>query len=119
MIKKKLSGRKSLLALKQGLLLQQEKELCQEEALLRRQLQDLPAAVETKRKHQEVHRYTRVVRRATFISGKLPGMFSGKSPHRPTCNLPAKGRQAAKTRFVILVLILASMVVLIWRAIPS
>jgi hypothetical protein len=119
MTKKKFWGRKSPLALKQELLLQQEKGLCQKEALLRRQLQDLPAAVEVKSKHQEVHRYTRVVRRTTFISGKLPGMFSGKSPHRPTCNLPAKGIQAAKTRFVILVLILASMVILIWRAIPS
>jgi hypothetical protein len=118
MIKKKFSSRKRPLTLKQVLLLQQEKELSQREALLRRQLQDLPSAVEAKRQYQETHRHTRVVRHATFISGKLPGMFLGTS-HRPTRNLPAKERQAARIRFVILVLILASMVILIWRSIPS
>jgi len=114
MIKKKLSSRKSLLALEQGLLLQQERELRQKEALLRRQLQGLPT-VEAKYQSQEA---TRVVRHATFTSRKLPGMFLGTS-HRPAHNLPAKERQAAKIRFIILVLVLTSMVILIWYSIPS
>jgi|GEM_PF-1226475 len=118
MIKKKFLSRESLLTLKQGILLRQGRELHQKEASLRHQLQDLPAALEVPQP-REAYR-PRAVRRATFISEKqLPRILSGTSCHLPTHSLPTEASKAAKIRFAILVLTLTSIVVLIWRSIPS
>ncbi|QQY09219.1 MAG: hypothetical protein JMM76_00625 [Candidatus Xiphinematobacter sp.] len=82
-------------------------------------MQNLPAAVEEECQHREVHRYTKVACRAMFVSWKPPGGFLGAARRRPARSLPAKESKFAKIRFAILVFILASMVVLIWRSIPS
>jgi len=117
MIKKKFLSRESLLTLKQGILLRQGRELHQKEASLRHQLQDLPAALEVPQPREA---YRRALRRATFISEKqLPRVLSGTSCHRPTHSLPTEASKAAKIRFAILVLTLTSIVILIWRSIPS
>ena len=116
---KKFPDATSPLTVKQKLLLQQEKELLQKEALLRRQLQDLPIAIEAKRRRQEQHRrYTVICTALPAENLRQPSKFlSGDlSRHR---NLPIRERRAAKMKFVILMLILTSIASLIWSSIPT
>jgi hypothetical protein len=83
--------------------LRQEKELRQREAFLKRRLQE---------------RRTKVLRTTLTETMRMPEMFASRE-ERPRRGLQKKEKRAAKIKFVILVAILAALVILLWRSLPS
>ncbi len=110
----------SKLSAEQEALLKQEKELRQKEERLRKQLQQLPSALEEKRHYQKQHPYAKTIHTTLVGTVDSPGLSSWLGRKRPPRRgSPLKEKRAAKIKFIILMVILASLLVLIWRSLPS
>ncbi len=118
MVKKKSSYRSSRLTAEQESLLRQEKELREKEALLRRRLQQLPAAMEKKRLRQK-ERQTKAIYTTFTGSAEQPGPVAGRGSRRHSRGASLREKRAAKIKFVILILILTSLLILIWQSLPT
>lgn len=119
MRKKKSSHKSNKLSVEQEALLRQEKELRRKEALLKRRLRKLPAMMEERQRRQKVHPYAKTIHTTLAGTHQLPGFFRERRTHQLRRGLPMKEKRAAKIKFVILVLILTSLLILIWRSLPA
>lgn len=117
MAKKKPSYQSSKLTAEQEALLRQEKELRQREELLRRRLQQLPAVMAKRRRHRG-ERYPKTIH-ATFGEGsRIPATRKNKERHLRVSS-SRREKKAAKIKFIVLIVILTSLLILIWRSLPA
>ena len=96
----------------------EEMELLKKEAELKRQLKNLPKQIEQK-KAKENRRHTMLNVTATTVDlrGARPlGSFGQAERRRKT---PKRELTSAKVRFMVLLTILLTILVMLWRAVPS
>ncbi len=90
-------------------------ELLKKEAELKRQLKNLPKQIEQKRaKDQKEYLLRNVAAPAVNLRGMRP-----PQPTRRRKQTPARELSTAKVRFMVLMLILVTILVMLWRAVPS
>lgn len=93
----------------------EQSELLKKEAELKRQLKNLPKQIEQKRaKDQKEY----LLRNVAAPAVNLRGIRNVPQPRRRK-QTPARELSSAKVRFMVLMLILVTILVMLWRAVPS
>ncbi|TSA30223.1 MAG: hypothetical protein D4R65_13710 [Verrucomicrobiaceae bacterium] len=112
-------ARSNKLSAEERRLQREAEELHRKEQELERQLRTLPAKLEAQRSREKQRIKLRIESSAPAISlngarGPRSAKQSGK--RKP---LPARELQNARIKFLVLCLILATIVILLWRSIPA
>ncbi len=90
-------------------------ELLKKEAELKRQLKNLPKQIEQKRaKEERIH----TLRNVAATTMDLRGSRTVPSADRRR-KTPKRELNSAKVRFMVLLMILLTILVMLWRAVPS
>lgn len=92
----------------------QHEDLIRRQQELQKALRSIPKQTKDKKKPQTLHV-------DTGISSMAPGVarYSRIQPEKRRKTLPARELQNARIKFLCLCLLLATIVVMLWRAIPS
>ena len=99
-------------------LLKEQEDLKRREAELERQLRTIPARIEQRKQLERERTRIQAQIAAPAISLKGRNARSSRNDGRPR-GLPGRELQNAKAKFLVLCLILATLMILLWRSIPS
>ncbi|MDX2079670.1 MAG: hypothetical protein SFU53_02710 [Terrimicrobiaceae bacterium] len=112
--------RPTKLTAQERLLQQQEEELRRREQELQRKLKQIPAQLEEKRRRERELVRQRVAASTPAISlGGARATRSSRAQASRGRRLPASELQTARIKFIVLCVILATLVILLWRSIPT
>lgn len=110
-------SRPSKLTAEERRLREQQEELRRREAELQRALKTLPAKIEERKEKEKRLAVLRAQTAAPAISLGASRPRSTARGSRPK-RTPARELHNARTKFIVLFLILVSLVILLWRSIP-
>jgi septal ring factor EnvC (AmiA/AmiB activator) len=114
-----LSNRHPKLTAEERRLIREQEDLKRREAQLQRELKTLPARIEERKSRERELAKLRSMAAAPAISlGGARGPRAGRSSAKGR-RLPVRELQNARIKSLVLILILATFVILLWRAIPG